>query len=177
MNELDRDRPMNFEFSSGTADRSPANLLAALRQFHVDTAPRYQPTPDGKTTYCSTFVWDASRALAAEVPHWWGDSNGGVTQLRANNQIDWLAGIDGRANGWVECNEDEAVAAAAQGCPAVVGYRAPDGETGHIALAMPTSFVAPGVTVTVAQAGRHCGYGFSRAAAFGSLPTRYFKHP
>ncbi len=169
--------PVDAPVRSTPAARSPARLLEVVAQFDVETTPRYRPvsTPRGSTTWCNIFVWDATRALGAEIPHCVDEAGrpvpvGQGRELTANRTLRWLE-AHGAADGWREADAAGAVEAARAGSPAVAIWHNPFGP-GHVALVVPCEDDG----VHIAQAGAAC---FSRrplAHGFGDRPARFFVH-
>ena len=91
---------------------------------------------------------------------------------RANGLIDWLGGSAGSVAGWVHVDAELAGAEVARGHPVVVAYRAPDGQTGHVAILLPS--YATGLRI--AQAGRSNYFDVPVARGFGVRPVRFFAH-
>lgn len=165
------DAPLTNDSSS----RSPEALRAVLAQFNVESSPRYQPKrgADGKlTTFCNIFMWDATRALMAEIPHWVGEE-GDRRELNCNNTLGWLE-LHGPAAGWRETKDPLVAAAhASNGGPAIVIWRNPSGGPGHVAMLLPSS----GTEVRIAQAGARCLFDVP-LDEFGVVHgRRYFTHP
>lgn len=153
--------PVTALVTNGSTDRSPGNLDAVVAQFQVETHPRYRPGQG--STWCATYVWDVTRALAAEIPHWWIRD-----ELTANLSIGWLA-LQGQSHGWRGVTRDEAIASANIGRPTVVTHRAPGGKHGHMAIMLPGGYIS--------QAGET---NFQRAtleSGFGTLPVEFWTHP
>jgi hypothetical protein len=146
--------------------RSAEQLAAVVQQFNVATDARYQP--QGGTTFCNIFVWDVTRALAAEIPHWWVGH-----EMNANALYDWLS-AHGGDYGWTACSADDASAAAAAGKPAVAVWKNPSGGPGHIAVVIPTPDGLSGVYI--AQAGARCFYGEALNHGFGNLVPTYYRN-
>jgi hypothetical protein len=156
-------------------------LERVVEQFRVEEHPRYRPreVPDDvsgvrrQVTFCNVFVWDVTRALACEVPHWW-PTGGTLRELSANRVVDWL-GQHGLRHGWEKSDSGRAALAAAKGEPALVGWRNPAGGHGHIAVVMPPR---PGeAEVMVAQAGAKCSERLPMSLAFGRLePLHWWTH-
>lgn len=161
------------EWSSEDA-RSAEQTRKVIAQFQVATNPRYTPrdlNKDGvQDTFCNIFLWDYTRAMGAEIPHWAG-ANGAVTavgmgrELNANATVDWVRN-HGPAAGWRKLTESEAREAAAQGYPAVVLWQH-HGGIGHVAVVYPT----PGLNdvTLIAQAGSKNFEGKMLKAGFGRL--------
>lgn len=136
-------------------DGSTSSAMLAL--FAVDKSPRYQPqNVDGRViTFCNIFMWDWSIAMRAELPHFVDGK-----ELVINQTIDRLR--SGKEDGWHDCGQDDAHAMAKTGMPVIVTWYNPNRGPGHVAV------VEPEKKLTVAQAGRICGYGLSLSAAFGA---------
>ena len=149
-----------------TGDKScrSADLLnKIIGQFDVETSARYQPHKHGSDTYCNIFVWDATSALGAEIPHYIDAATGsprqypdvkGAAELGANGTYDWLAGY-GKKYGWTEVSASEAQNYANSGYPAVTAWRNTSGGAGHVQIVCPSKDgkYDPVRGVTVAQAG------------------------
>jgi hypothetical protein len=167
---IDRTKPQPFQLSNGSDNRSPDRYVEVLRQFCFDTDPRYQPG-DG-ATFCNIAQWDASRALACEVPHWWirADGQYGEEEEPINKGILWLA-HDGGAYGWSPVTADDAKLAASLGKPTLVTWSNPLGH-GHVAWVMPDW--------SLAQAGAVCGYGIAFPRVFTAAmmsQLQFWAHP
>lgn len=154
-------------------ERSAKALLEVCAQFHVATEPRYQRNAAGYTM-CNIYLWDCTRALDAEIPHWVYDSGDRAPmgapksrELSANGVCDWLA-IHGPRFGWHSCNETAAFTAADLGQPTSATWRAPPGRIGHVAVVLPERLAA--------QAGASNFFGKPLRAGFGDLPVKFFTH-
>lgn len=166
-----------FRVRSSPDARSPQATRDVVAQFGVDTAPRYAPR-DG-VTWCNIFVWDWSRAMGAELPHWvnaqglaCAPGDDGARETRAN---ELLRRMEAGAWGWHGVNPDMAVERAWRGCPTVVGWRAPDDDRpGHIAVLLPTPM--HDLVLRIAQAGRTCAADMTLAKGFGTKPVRFYVH-
>lgn len=125
--------------------------------FAVNKSPRYQPQKvDGRLiTFCNIFLWDWSISMCAEIPHFVDGK-----EMVINATIDRLR--TGKEDGWRDCGQDDAHAMAKTGMPVIVTWYNPHRGPGHVAV------VEPEKRLTVAQAGRICGYGLSLSAAFGA---------
>jgi hypothetical protein len=95
-----------------------------INSFKVETTKRYQPT--STKTFCNIFVWDVTKAMGAEIPHWVNDQGErckdgavGAHEQNANLTAKWMRDY-GKSNGWIEVNAAEAQAAANQGQITVV---------------------------------------------------------
>jgi hypothetical protein len=169
--------PVDAPVRSTPSARSRARLLDVVAQFDVEMTARYRPvpTPQGPTTWCNIFVWDATRALGAEIPHCVDEAGCSVPvgqgrELTANRTLRWLE-AHGATAGWRESDAAGAVRAAQGGLPAVAIWHNPFGP-GHVALVVPCD--AEGVHV--AQAGAVCFSSRPLAHGFGERPARFFVH-
>lgn len=167
--------PQVIERWSHPGDRHPDLLDKVIDQFEVETSDRYRvrdTSGDGiPDTFCNIFAWDVTRALCAEIPHWWRGR-----ELSANGVHDWLV-QHGRTYGWEEGRAVDAVRAANLGAPAVAVWRNPSG-SGHIAVVRPS--LTPSEPMMLAQAGRQNLRRASIAQCFGTSrlhEVRFFTHP
>lgn len=100
-------------------------------------------------------MWDVTRALAAEVPHWVNDAGApqapccGIEQ-DANRTARWLC-EHGPRYGWTVVSVEEAQRLANEGRPVVFAWNNPEGR-GHVGMVRPGSF-HPTLGPAVAQAG------------------------
>lgn len=137
--------------------RSPSLYEAALRQFRVDLAPRYQPR-DG-LTFCNIFISDATLALGCELPHLVDGK-----EQRMNDMIETVRDHDD----WHPfMHFDGAVRAANAGVPTLVLWHSGGNGPGHGAFVMPQEMPVSLAAVKLAQAGAACGYGLSLGGCFG----------
>lgn len=167
---IDRSAPQPFNTSCGSLCRSPLHYVQVVRQFDVESNPRYQA--GGGDTWCNLFAWDVTRAFACELPHWVPRTDGvyGMREQTINEGIAWLGG-EGFVYGWENCSEDEAQLHAAGGLPTLATYYNPAGH-GHVAVVMPSQ---PGALL-IAQAGRSNLFNAPLAQGFGSLPVSFWFH-
>ena len=165
--------------TNSPGQRDPAVYSQVINQFAVGENPRYTPG-DGKT-YCNIFVWDVTRAMGAEVPHWLDDAaNIGVPgaphahEININGGLIWMR-AHSAAHGWRSVNGEQAQDAANQGLIAVVMWQNQTGGHGHTAMVRPGTLNALGPEI--AQAGAH---NFNRGHVkngFGNHgPLEYFVH-
>ena len=114
--------------------RTRQALDAALDALDVEHTVDLQPGYLGEgLTWCNKAAYRASVALGVPLPK----------GMLANDLFDWLSDFRGAQAGWAQCTRAQAVAAAAQGVPAlavVKGVR-----HGHIATFRPDG--------TICQAG------------------------
>jgi hypothetical protein len=160
--------------------RSPLELLAVVSQFHVETAERYAPrrTSLGLETRCNIFLWDVTRAMDAEVPHWVTEEDlpcavGKGKELTANGTVAWLSSVPARHRGWEEVQEPTARVLACEGKPVVAGWM--NGHSpGHVAIVIPGS--EPIGPTLIAQAGAECFSSGPLVRGFGHRPVQFWAH-
>ncbi|MBS1151852.1 MAG: Muramidase (flagellum-specific) [Myxococcaceae bacterium] len=157
--------PVTAPVRSNASNRSRGLYDDVVNQFAVGVNLRYARR-DGNT-YCNIFVWDVTKAMGAEIPHW---VNG--RELDANSCNSWLRS-QGAAHGWKQLSASEAQAAANRGQPAVASWNNPVG-IGHIAMVRPGTINDSGPAS--AQAGGH-NFNFGHIAnGFGSRQPTYWVH-
>lgn len=160
-------------------NRDPDMYNAVLDQFSVPINPRYRKNQQSENeTYCNIFVWDVTKAMGAEIPHW-VDENGRTvpqfsgTEQGANDLIDWLEKYGGD-QGWGVVDAEGAQAMANLGMPVVATWKNPNG-VGHIAM------VRPGRTSekdgpALAQAGAINSNQTTVGEMFGDEDVVYYYH-
>jgi peptidoglycan hydrolase-like protein with peptidoglycan-binding domain len=171
--------------TSTPGDRSGATYTSVINQFAVEKNGRYVVRDfngDGhEDTFCNIYVWDVTRAMGAEVPHWVAPDGtplapGHGNELNANGVVNWLAD-HGPGHGWHEVPAADAQAWANQGKPAVAAWENPAGP-GHVAMVRPGEYSAatgPGI----AQAGAKNSGDLTVSAGFGETrmaQVRYYVH-
>jgi hypothetical protein len=77
-------------------------------QFAVGANPRYAPDGPGRGR-AHIYVWDVSRAMNCEVPHFIG-----IKELSLAQTVDWLR-HEGPGRGWTRANSEDAAALAGKG--------------------------------------------------------------
>jgi hypothetical protein len=183
--------PVDAPIKNDASSRSAAWYNAAIDQFSVDENPRYTPYKQGKgDTYCNIFIWDVTRAMGAEIPHW-RDENGNCiivdpgesydslvrkeyTEVDANGNCDWLV-QHGAENGWRQVGAEEAQKMANEGHPAVAAWKNPvRGSPGHIAMVRPGEITSNGPAI--AQAGATNFNNGHVADSFGNKDVTYWVH-
>lgn len=145
--------------TSTTANRDPRLLEAVIKQCGVATSPRYRANQQGYgETYCNIFLWDVTRALGCEIPHWISRTDqkspaapgSNAFETDANTVCDWLAN-HGPDFGWSKADAAAALTNAKAGKPAAVVWKNPGG-IGHVAVVCPGE-ANPAKGVPIAQAG------------------------
>ena len=163
---------LNAPHTATAASRRGQELVDICAQFDVVHEPRYAKR--NGATYCNIFVWDCTRALGAEVPHWVYDDGrpaamaaAGAHELDANAAIDWLA-QHGSTYGWNPVVEADAYARADLGFPVVCTWRSPPGGIGHVSMVLPGHLSA--------QAGGTNFFMQPVSHGFGNLPVAFYSH-
>ncbi|MBZ4423253.1 peptidoglycan-binding protein [Myxococcus sp. RHSTA-1-4] len=160
-------------------NRNADTYNQVINQFGVGVNPRYTPrdsSGDGvKDTFCNIFLWDVTRAMGAEIPHW-VDGNGNSVapgkgrEMNANATVDWM-NKHGARNGWRKVSAEEAQKMANAGHPTVALWKNPSG-IGHVGVIRPGEVTDRGPAL--AQAG---GSNFNNKHVkdgFGSRPVEYW---
>lgn len=174
------DLPALLRVSSAIGHRSAASLDAVIDALNLDQSVRYRArdvTGDGiDETFCNIAMWDFSRAMNCEIPHWIRPDGSianahekGARELRINDTMTWLD-QHGAAHGFVKVDGAAARLYALTGAFASVWWRNPTGRAGHAAFLRSDG-------VTIAQAGRRS---FSRGTireGFGNIsPLVWWVH-
>ncbi len=165
MTPFSASKPANPAITSKQGQRSPQLYRNVIGQFQVETNPRYAVNKKGNNdTYCNIFLWDVTRAMGAEIPHYvdpvslearsYPDTSG-AKELNANGIYDWL-GTKGADYGWVQVTPEQAQQYANQGLPVVTAWKNPEGGHGHVQVVTPSADGQYNASrgVTIAQAGR-----------------------
>jgi peptidoglycan hydrolase-like protein with peptidoglycan-binding domain len=183
--------PVDAPIQGDPKQRNAATYDAVIDQFAVGVNPRYTPKP--KTTYCNIFLWDVTRAMGSEIPHW-VDGQGNPSkpstknkELTANATFEWLRKHGGRF-GWRclgSASKPEASAPASKwpalwqeaqnlanrGFP-VIGIWSNPGGIGHVGVVRPGQASANGPAL--AQAGaKNFNHGHVHEG-FGNRPVEYW---
>jgi len=180
--------PAALRVTGNAANRDAATLRQVINQFNVESAERYRPNRNGKT-YCNIFLWDVTRALDCEIPHYVDRLTGqpriypdttGAYELDASGTHDWLL-RHGADHGWYEVSAEEAQYHANAGYPAVTAWKNNDGGPGHVQVVCPAhnGGYDGARGVTVAQAGsRNFSYAHLNATMSKDKigDVRYFIH-
>lgn len=139
-----------------------------LAQFAVAKNPRYEPDgPDKPRGHI--FIWDVSRAMNCEVPHFVG-----VKELTLAQTVDWMR-HEGPMRGWLRANQDDAMAAALEGKLVVVVPK--DSRNKQIAVLTPSEDVDANGKPYVMGAGKQRGVKLRFPEFFGANVVEYFVHP
>ena len=169
------------DFINNEGQRSAESYIKAAKQFEVETNPRYVKGHDndpknGEETYCNIYLWDVTKAMGVEVPHWVDMATGVEVplgkgrELNANGVVDWFV-THGMSFQWMQCSKMKAQLRASLGYPSVVLWKNPGG-IGHVGI------VLPGTDFThIAQAGSVNFFDGDLRKGFGSVsPLLFFTH-
>ncbi|MFT3707413.1 MAG: hypothetical protein QM817_07065 [Archangium sp.] len=115
--------------TSRPGKRSKELLLAVVNQFGMMVNPRYDEDAPGKGRG-HIFVWDVSRAMECEIPHF-----AGAKELSLAQTCDWVR-HEGPMRGWKRAGDPFEIAAA--GCLVIALPR--DARTKFIALVLPQEY-------------------------------------
>lgn len=176
--------PVEIKHTNVIGERSAEKYTRVLEQFNVEKEKRYQRK--GDFTYCNIFVWDVTRAMGCEIPHWI-DENGNSCRVgegdetRANTLFkDWLP-QHGAQQGWTkvaaenyEAAKEHAQNLADQGFPVVAIWHNPKGP-GHIAMVRPNGWGRSNAP-RIAQAGATCSSDMHLTQGFGSHVVEFWSH-
>jgi hypothetical protein len=141
--ETRRSWTTNPPYRSQPGQRDAKTYNNVLDQFAVGANARYAHRKNANgsvSTFCNIYVWDVTRAMGAEVPHWIDKSGnpaavGKGNELDANSVFDWLH-RHGPRFGWSQVPLDQAISSANAGRPVVVVMKKPGG-IGHVAMMRP----------------------------------------
>ena len=162
--------------SNAEGQRGAAAYNEVLADLDVENRYRYQKR--NGSTYCNIYVWDATKAMGCEIPHYYDPNTGKETasrvagtylEMSAGRMTKWLENF-GAENGWIECDEATAIAMANKGMPTVAAATT----TGHVAMVVPQNEGETGVMISQAG-GSNFNHG-SLKNGFGSYPVKYFYH-
>ncbi|MBI3184575.1 MAG: hypothetical protein HYZ28_20765 [Myxococcales bacterium] len=146
--------------------RSQKIYQLVIDQFAVGKNPRYDPDAPGKPRG-HIFVWDVTRALNVEVPHFYGGRELGSPQT-----CNWLR-QEGPGLGWHRVPVQRAVEAAGAGMPVLVMPK--DVKIALIAVARPKDLDPSGRPLLSAAALKR-GNKLTVQDAFGVPLVDYFLH-
>jgi len=160
-------RAVNPPLQSREGRRSAELYKQVINQFAVGTNPRYEPDADDKPR-AHIFVWDVSRAMNAEIPHF-----AGARELTIAQTVDWVR-REGSNRGWRKTDIDGAVQAANEGMLVVAVPKDPNVKL--IALVRPGPPEPDGRPRFAASALRR-GSDLGCRETFGVMALEYFLHP
>ena len=166
--------------------RFPETYEEVLQDLQVETRGRYAP---GRDTWCNIYVWDATKAMGCEIPHYYNPETGegftreqamasgvyssgnpgGYQEMSAPRMTEWLE-THGAKNGWIECDADTAIQMANKGMPTVVAAT----DTNHVGMVAPQREGESGVMISQAGA-RNFEHG-PLNQGFGNYHVKYYYH-
>ncbi len=152
--------------TSRAGRRSSALYYKVIDQFAVGNNPRYEPDASGKSRM-HVFVWDVTRAMNCEVPHFLSGR-----ELSIGQTVDWLR-FEGHNRGWRRGNAQSAAEAAERGEVALAVPK--DGKVKLIAVARPGGLDSDGFP-RVAAAIAEFGNDLSAVEALQTAQIDYFTH-
>ncbi len=145
--------------------RSKQVYLQVINQFAVGNNPRYQP--DGTVGRGHIFIWDVSRAMNAEIPHFVG-----IKEHSLGQTVDWLR-HEGPVRGWHRSGGEDALEAAASGMLVVAMPK--EVRIKQLAIVRPDPPDADG-RPRLAAAGVKIGNNLGVFDALGVYSVEYFYH-
>jgi hypothetical protein len=146
--------------------RSPDLYKQVINQFAAGHNPRYE-SADPKQLRGHIFVWDVTRAMNAEIPHFVGPR-----ELTLMQTCDWLR-HEGTMRGWRRVDSDGAAAAADEGKPVVAVPK--DSSVRCMGIVRPGGLGQDG-RPRLAAAGLQRGNDLGTREAFGVMALEYFVH-
>lgn len=153
--------------TSVPSQRTAALTDQVIKQFAVGTNPRYESAgPEGPRAHI--FVWDVSRAMGCEIPHFTG-----AKELTLAQTCDWVK-HEGPVRGWRRVSEPEVFTVLASGQLVVavpreirhkwIAVAPPQGPTNDRKPLLSGACLVRGHLLHVTQ-------------LFGVRPLEYFTHP
>lgn len=159
-------KAVNAPVKNREGRRAPEVYRRVINQFAVGHNPRYRPdAPDRPRAHI--FVWDVTRAMQAEVPHFWG-----IKELNLAQTCDWLR-FEGPLRGWLPTDRLGAVNAAGKGMPVLAMPR--EIRLKLIAVVRPGELDKDG-RPKVAAAARQRGNSLTLLEALGVFAVEFFYH-
>ena len=159
-------KTVNAPLQSREGRRSVELYTSVLNQFAVGVNPRYEPdAPDKPRGHI--FLWDVSRAMNVEVPHFVG-----TRELSLAQTCIWIRD-QGPHRGWFLVEIMRAMEAVEAGMPVVVMPKDP--RNNQIALMRPGD-LAPDRKPYLSAAARRRGNGLTVQDAFGVHAVQYYFH-
>jgi hypothetical protein len=159
-------KAINAPVQSRSGRRTPQLYKLVIDQFAVGHNPRYEPeAPDKPKAHI--FVWDVTRAMNCEVPHFVGPK-----ELTLAQTVDWLR-HEGPMRGWRRVDATDAVAAVSQG--QVVIALPKDIKIKLMGVCRPKE-TTPDGKPKLAAAAKGRGNSLASFIAFGTDAIEYFVH-
>jgi hypothetical protein len=159
-------RALNPPMQSREGKRSCDAYEQVINQFAVGSNPRYEPdAPDKPRAHI--FVWDVTKAMNAEIPHFVGPK-----EMSLGQTVDWVR-MEGPMRGWRKVSLIEALEQAQQGFPVVAVPKDP--RTKMIAMVRPAP-PGPNGQPRFATAGKARANDLGLLEALGVFAAEYFAH-
>jgi hypothetical protein len=147
--------------------RSGELYRTVIHQFAVGKNPRYEnDAPDKPRGHI--FVWDVSRAMNCEIPHFVG-----AKELSLGQTVDWLR-HEGPMRGWTRASVEDAHQQAQGGMLVVVMPH--DLKLKQLAIVLPDAETTPDGKPFVAAAGKQRGNRLKLSEALGVFAVDCFVH-
>jgi hypothetical protein len=147
--------------------RSPDTYQMVINQFAVGHNPRYEPdAPDKPRGHI--FVWDISRAMNCEIPHFVG-----AKELSLGQTVDWLR-HEGPMRGWTRASLADAHSQAQEGLLVIAIPK--DIKLKQLAVMLPDEETTPDGKPYVAAAGKARGNKLKLGEALGVSAAECFVH-
>ena len=159
-------KAINAPLQSREGRRTADLYKQVLNQFAAGHNPRYEPEEPSRLR-AHIFVWDVTRAMNAELPHFVG-----ARELSLAQTCDWLR-QEAPMRGWRRADAEGAAAAANAGKPVVAVPR--DSSVRAIAMVRPGE-LGPDGRPRFAAAGLKRGNDLSTQEALGVFAVEYFFH-
>ena len=176
-------RHVDAPLQNDAAHRSVTTYAGVIDQFNVQSNPRYA-LYDGYT-YCNIFLWDVTRAMGAEIPHWFDNSNGQPIpdgrhqseqdlEMNVSRMIPWLAKY-GNSFGWTKISTASAAQAWANNGKPVIAIGMLTTSNYHVAIVRPGT-LDPQKGPATAQAGA-ANFNFGNVSTgFGKTFASYVEY-
>lgn len=159
-------KAINAPLQSRPGRRSAELYGMVLYQFAVGANPRYESdAPDKPRTHI--FIWDVTRAMNVEVPHF-----AGARELNASQTCQWLR-FEGPARGWLRVDPTRALQAANDGMPVLAMPK--DVKIDLLALVRPGE-MGPNKRPLLSGVGLQRGYDLPAEEIFGASVVEFFYH-
>lgn len=153
--------------TSRAGKRSKATYESVLNQFGVSMNPRYDDDAPGKQRG-HIFVWDVSRAMECEIPHFVG-----AKELSLAQTCDWLR-HEGPMRGWKRVSDTDIIDAANAGHLVIALPR--ELRTKYLAVVRPQDYPTDGSPRLTGVAMRRADGGVHPRDMFGAKPVDCYFH-
>ncbi len=158
-------RALKAPFTSREGKRSKALYEQVVNQFAIGNNDRYDEDAPGKPRG-HIYVWDVSRAMGCEIPHYTG-----ARELSLVQTIDWLK-REGPMRGWVRVTTSDVFDIAERGQLVVVIPK--DMRVRQMAIVLPQE---PGGPPLLTGAGLVVGVNLEAQDLFGVSAIECYYHP